>query len=107
MLVRRCSGKGSFDSLDDYIKAGRVVYRNFAEHLAVQLDMGLFAAVDELAVPDAALPTGSTQTHDPQTPEISFPSLTVDASIDCCPDGGFFGLTIQVASGGPITFDSF
>jgi len=52
---------GSFGSFDDGIKTGWIADSNFAEHLAVQLDVDFFAGIDELAVPDTALPTGGAQ----------------------------------------------
>ncbi len=88
-------------------KAVRVGDGNFAEHLAVQLDIGFFAGIDELAVPDTSLPTRGIQAKNPQTSEISLSSLAVDAGVDCRPHSGFFGLTILVAFSRSITLYPF
>jgi hypothetical protein len=60
------------------------------------LNVGFFAAVDELAVSYTALATSSTEAYNPESTEISFAAFAVNSS----PDGGsydsFFGQAINV-----------
>jgi hypothetical protein len=90
------SGDFSFGRLNDSIEAIWVSYSNFTQHFTVQLNVGFFAAVDELAVPYAPLPTGSAEACNPQSSEISFAAFAVDTGIDGCPNGSFFSEAINV-----------
>jgi hypothetical protein len=76
------SGNGSSGGLDNSVKSLRVGYGDFAQHFAIQLDVGFFAAVDELAVSNVPLPTGCTEAHYPEASEISFAAFAVDAGVD-------------------------
>jgi len=89
------SGDCSSGSLNDSIEALWVGNSDFAQDFSVQLNVGFFAAVDELAVSYAPLPAGCAQAYNPQTSEIPFSAFTVDPSIDGCPHDCFFGLVIQ------------
>jgi hypothetical protein len=50
--------EGGFGSINDGVKTFRVCYGDFAQHLPVQDNVGLFAAVDKLAVSYSSLPAG-------------------------------------------------
>jgi hypothetical protein len=71
------------------------------------LNVGFFAAVDELAVPYAPLPARSAQACNPQAAEISFAAFAVDTGIDRCPNGSFFSEAMNVTCGSATTFHCF
>lgn len=64
------------------VKAGGVFNGNFAQHLAVKLNICFFAAADELAVSYPPLPAGSTEPDNPKAAEVSFFASSVDSRID-------------------------
>jgi len=92
--LQRKSADCSFGGFNYSIEAGRIGNGDFAEHLAVQLDFGLFEAIDELAVPYTALAAGSAQTYNPKASEIAFSPFAVDSGIDSRSYGGFFCKTV-------------
>jgi len=61
----------------DLVEGGGVGDGDFAEHLAVQVDVGPSEVADERAVSDASLLAGSRYSSYPESPEIAFPGLAV------------------------------
>jgi hypothetical protein len=60
MLLGSWSANGSFGSLNNSIESLWVGYGNFTQHLAVQLNIRFFAAVDKFTVPYTTLPAPGT-----------------------------------------------
>jgi len=85
-----------FDGLNNSVKAFRVSDSNFAQHLAVQSDVGFFAAGNELIESYAPLPTGRSQTRNPQAPKFPLSPSAVDSGADACTDSRLFGKMIQM-----------
>jgi hypothetical protein len=93
--------------LNDGIERLRIVDGNFTEHLTVQGDIGLFTAINKLAVPYPALPACGAQSNDPQAPEIAFSAFAIDSGVDVRAESGFFGKTILAACCAAIALDRF
>src|SRR5665648_13250 len=71
------SPRGSRGSLDEALEGLRLVHGHIGQHLAVELDPGLFQAVDQLAVSRAIGPRGGVDALDPQGAEGALPHLAV------------------------------
>jgi hypothetical protein len=106
-FLRLCSADGGFGSLNDGIEAFWVSYGNLAQHFAVKLNVGLFTAVDELAVSYASLTTGSAEAYNPEAAEIAFAAFSVDSCIDRGAHDGLFGQSVRTAGRSLIPFCSF
>jgi len=106
-ILRVLSTNSSFGSLNDIIEALWVSYGNFTQHLTVQLNVGFFAAIDELTVSYASLPAGSTQPYNPKTSEISLAAFAVDSGIDGSSHTSFFGQAIIVTRRSAVSLYCF
>jgi hypothetical protein len=93
----------SLGSINDGVKALRVRYSNLAQHFTVQTYFGFFTSIDELAVSNIALPTGSAQANNPETSKIAFSAFSVYPRIYSRSDRSFLGLAIKVAPAATIT----
>src|SRR4051812_38221095 len=62
---------------DDYVKRCWVRNRDLGKHLAVELDPGLGAAVDEFAVAEAPFAAGCVDAEDPQLAEFALACAAV------------------------------
>ena len=89
------------------IKTGGIGDRDFAEHLAVQLDMGLLATIDKLAVTITPLSTGRAETHDPEAAKIAFTQLATDPGIHAGAYACLLGQTEQTPGGATVSLDGF
>lgn len=93
----KASGRRLYDcslgGLNYGAKCLRVRNRDFAEYLAIKLDIRFLAAVDELTVTQPLLSAGCAQTDNPQTPKVAFAALAINSRIDLRPCGGFLGQT--------------
>ena len=66
--VRNAGGlslQRGLDGIGNGVESGRISNGNLAQHFSVKQDVGLLAAVDELAVTDTSLFAGGTQPGDP------------------------------------------
>jgi len=85
---RFCNG---FDGFYDSVKAFGIGNGNLTEHLSIQCNTGLLAAIDELAVPYAALPAGGVQTDNPKPAKFTLSPSSVFLSIDVRTYSSLFG----------------
>jgi hypothetical protein len=69
-LKLRLRDRGFGDG-DDGVERGGVEDRQLGERFAVELDVGLRAAVDELAIAQAAFAAGCVDADDPQFAELA------------------------------------
>ncbi len=97
--------KGRFGLFNNRIESRRVGNRNLAEHLAIQLDLRLLAAVDELTVADIALAAGGADANNPQPPVVPLLELATDTCVDIGADTCFFRHAILAARLSPVTLD--
>src|SRR5262249_6534282 len=58
-----------------------IAHREVREHLAVERDLGLVQARDELVVREPVRPPGGVDAHDPEPPERPLPVLAVAVGI--------------------------
>jgi hypothetical protein len=89
------------------IKSGRIGDGDFAKHLAIEPDIGLLTALDELAIPYGPAATGSTESGNPQTPEVPFTALAVNAGVYISPYHRLFGQPILPTGGTAVAFHRF
>src|SRR3954465_15257207 len=68
--------------LGDRLERGRLVDCELGEDLAVELDVRLLAAVDELVVGEALLPRGRVDARDPEAAEDALLVLAVAVGVD-------------------------
>src|SRR5437762_705072 len=66
----------------DGAERGRVADREVGEHLPVELDAGLRAAVHELVVREPVAARGRVDPGDPEAPEVTLPDLAVAVGVD-------------------------
>src|SRR5439155_25995600 len=74
--------EGCFGALGDRAERGRVADGKVREHLAVELDTGLAATVDELVVRQAVLAGSRVDPGDPEPPERPLLDLPVAVGVD-------------------------
>lgn len=89
------SVEGGLGGIDNGVKAAGVCDCNFTQHLAIEPNIGLLAAVDKPAVADLPLSAGGAQAGYPQASEIPLAKLSTDAGIDSGPDDGLFGQPVK------------
>src|SRR5581483_6668791 len=66
----------------DLREGGRIGHREIGQHLAVELDVRLSAAGDELVVGEPFLSRRGVDPDDPEAPEVALPVLPVTVRVD-------------------------
>src|SRR5262249_8993549 len=64
------------------LEPGRIAHRQVGEHLAVELDLGLLAAGDELAVREPLLPGRRVDADDPERAHRALANLAITVGVD-------------------------
>src|SRR5262245_35408223 len=71
------AGSAALRRLDDLRKRARVADGEVGQDLAIEIDLGLLEALDELAVAQALGADGRVDADDPQAAELALPLLAV------------------------------
>src|SRR5947209_15424797 len=93
--------------LHHLVECRRVVDRDLGERLAIQSDVRLLQAVDELAVAHAAHSAGGVDAHDPQLAELALADPAIAEGVDAGADQGHQRLPVQVVPAGAEAFGEF
>src|SRR5947207_8097416 len=93
--------------LDDLVKPGRIVNRDFRQRHAIQFAASLLQAVDEPAVGHTARPAGGAHAHDPQAAELTLLDAAITERIDAAADQRDDRLAIEVVPAGAKALGEF
>ena len=85
-----------FHQLDNFIERRRIVNRNVRQRLAVQFDIGVLQAADELAIAKSPHPARGVDAHDPQPAEFALADPAVTESVTPSPDERDQRLAVEV-----------
>ena len=92
------SGDLGFRGFHHFGETLRIMDGNLGEHLAVELDTGLSAAVDKSAVGNPVHAACGIDADDPQAAEIAFFVLTVHIGHGLCTVNSFSGCAEKLAT---------
>ena len=106
-----CASGGQAERLanrfDDLIECLGIGNGHVGQHFAIELDIGFFQAVDELAIAKPSLADSRVDTDDPELAELAFSNASIAKRIDARADDRFFGRTKQPASTAAIALGLF
>ena len=96
-------GVGLLDQFHNRLESLRIGHGHVGQNLAVQLDVGLQQAGDELAVAQAERTDGGVDADDPQPAEIALAVVAVAVGVDAGADEIFLGGTQQAATAADVS----
>src|SRR6185295_1808798 len=91
--------EGCLSLLRDGRKRFRLIYGEVGKHLAIDFDLGLLQAVDDLAVAQSELTRGGVDAGDPERTEVALLGAAIAIRILAGLDDGLLGSAEYLAAG--------